>query len=218
MTLTGLPGFARRIDRLAASLRACRTSGANSLTRSFLVARARLMPQPSAMTANSPLEHTTSALSASAIERVAASMRDQPWGVTEEQGRLLYDFVLRERPERILELGCGIGTSACYMTAALAQLGRGMLTSIDCNPELPDWVSRTFDKVDLAFRNHHELVISATSYNDELMRIIASQTPRWRLRTSLRFLLHRWCSHVGGGRMCLLPLREATKARKVDLI
>ena len=59
------------------------------------------------------------------------------------------------------------------MAAALAQLERGMVTSIDCNPELPGWVSRTFDKVDPVFRNYHRLIISATSYNDELMRIIA---------------------------------------------
>ena len=37
----------------------------------------------------------------------------------------------REKPEQILELGCGIGTSACYMAAALAELGRGRVTSID---------------------------------------------------------------------------------------
>ena len=70
------------------------------------------------------------------IDRVAAAMRDQPWGVTEEQGRLLYSFILREEPEQILELGCGIGTSACYMAAALAELGRGRVTSIDRNPDL----------------------------------------------------------------------------------
>jgi hypothetical protein len=55
-------------------------------------------------------------------------------------------------------------------------MGRGMVTSIDCNPELPEWVSRTFDKVDPALREHHELVISPTSYNDELMKVIASRT------------------------------------------
>lgn len=39
------------------------------------------------------------------LKVVADAMRDQPLGVTEDQGRQLYDFVLREKPERILELG-----------------------------------------------------------------------------------------------------------------
>jgi predicted O-methyltransferase YrrM len=110
------------------------------------------------------------------IDRVAAAMQDQPWGVTEEQGRLLYSFILREEPEQILELGCGIGTSACYMAAALAELGRGRVTSIDRNPDLPEWVARTFAKVSPEFQRHHELVISATSYNDHLLKIIETQT------------------------------------------
>jgi predicted O-methyltransferase YrrM len=113
---------------------------------------------------------------ASPIDRVAIAMRDQPWGVTEQQGRLLYDFVLREKPERILELGCGIGTAACYMAAALAELGRGKVTSIDRNPDLPKWVARTFGKVDPTFESHHELILSPTSYNDHLMEMIERQT------------------------------------------
>jgi predicted O-methyltransferase YrrM len=107
---------------------------------------------------------------------VAEAMRDQPWGVTQDQGRKLYEFVLREKPERILELGCGIGTSACYMSAALAQLGRGKITSIDLNPDLPAWVDKTFAKVAASLRSHHELLLSETSYNDELMWIIDGQT------------------------------------------
>ncbi len=107
---------------------------------------------------------------------VAAAMRDQPWGVTEDQGRQLYDFVLREKPERILELGCGIGTSACYMSAALSVLGRGKITSIDRNPDLPEWIDKTFAKVPDTLRQYHELILSETSYNDELMWMIESQT------------------------------------------
>jgi hypothetical protein len=39
------------------------------------------------------------------IDQVASAMRDQPWGVSESEGRLLFDLILREKPERILELG-----------------------------------------------------------------------------------------------------------------
>jgi predicted O-methyltransferase YrrM len=109
------------------------------------------------------------------IAQVVEAMRDQPWGATEEQGRLLYDFVLEHRPERILELGAGIGTSACYMASALSELGSGKITSIDINPDLPEWIDRTFAKVSPDARKHHELIISATSYNDELMWMIEAQ-------------------------------------------
>jgi predicted O-methyltransferase YrrM len=110
------------------------------------------------------------------FDDVAEAMREQPWGVTRDQGRQLYEFVLREKPEKILELGCGIGTSACYMSAALAKLGRGKITSIDRNPDLPEWIDRTFAKVPAALRQHHELILSETSYNDELMWLIEGQT------------------------------------------
>jgi predicted O-methyltransferase YrrM len=122
------------------------------------------------MTASNPLSETFS------IDVIVRGMRDQPWGVTEEQGRRLYEFVLREKPEQILELGCGIGTSACYMAAALAKLGRGKIMSIDCNPDLPEWVERTFAKVPAQVRQYHQLILSRTSYNDELMNIIDAQT------------------------------------------
>lgn len=62
------------------------------------------------------------------VENVTAAMRTQPWGVTEDPGRFLFEFVLREQPEQILEVGSGIGTSACYVSAARALLGRGMVS------------------------------------------------------------------------------------------
>lgn len=110
------------------------------------------------------------------IDSVVASMKDQPWGITEAQGRLLHEFVLRERPRAILELGCGIGTSACYMAAALDACGAGKILSIDCNPELPHWVKATFAKLDPALQSFHEVRITATSYNDELMKLIETNT------------------------------------------
>lgn len=103
-------------------------------------------------------------------------MADQPWGINQKQGRLLYEFICKERPREILELGCGIGTSACYISAALAEIGLGQVTSIDRNPDLPDWVDRTFSKVDPTWKVHHKLIISPSSYNDELLHFIENQT------------------------------------------
>jgi predicted O-methyltransferase YrrM len=130
------------------------------------------------------------------IDDVVAAMRSQEWGVTEEQGRLLFDFILREKPRFILELGCGIGTSALYISAALEHLGQGRVLSIDRNPDLPDWVARTFAKLDPELRRFHELIVSQTSYNDELMRLISKQTRDGRCEPLFDFCFidgaHTW--------------------------
>jgi len=110
------------------------------------------------------------------IDAVVAAMSSQPWGITEEQGRMLFEFILREKPGSILELGCGIGTSACYMAAALEKCGGGRILSIDRNPDLPGWVSETFGKLDSKLQRFHELLLTSSSYNDELMNLIIRQT------------------------------------------
>lgn len=110
------------------------------------------------------------------IDLIVDAMSDQPWGVTEEQGRELYQFVLQERPEQILELGCGIGTSACYIAGALEELGQGTITSIDRNPGLPEWVARTFAKVPGDLSKYHQVVIDPASYNNHLLHLIEAQT------------------------------------------
>jgi len=51
--------------------------------------------------------------------------------ITPENARTLYDMILREKPVRILELGIAHGTATCIMAAALHELGRGSVTSVD---------------------------------------------------------------------------------------
>jgi predicted O-methyltransferase YrrM len=43
----------------------------------------------------------------------------------------LYKLILREKLDRILELGIAHGTATCYMAAALQELGRGKITCVD---------------------------------------------------------------------------------------
>ena len=51
--------------------------------------------------------------------------------VMPEMAKDLYQFILREKPINCLELGFGHGASSCYLAAALDELGRGHLTSVD---------------------------------------------------------------------------------------
>lgn len=62
------------------------------------------------------------------------------------------------------------------MAAALDELGTGKITSIDSNPDLPDWIAKTFAKAHTKLSRHHELIVSETSYNDELMWMIEQHT------------------------------------------
>lgn len=72
-----------------------------------------------------------------------------PWigrlrAIDNESGKILYDFVLEAKPERILEIGFFHGKSTHFMAAALDELGRGQITSIDleevrsCTPSILD--------------------------------------------------------------------------------
>ena len=51
--------------------------------------------------------------------------------ITKENGRYLYDLILREKLTNILELGIAHGTATCYMAAALHELGEGSVTAVD---------------------------------------------------------------------------------------
>lgn len=51
--------------------------------------------------------------------------------ITKENGRYLYDLILREKLTNVLELGIAHGTATCYMAAALHELGEGSVTAVD---------------------------------------------------------------------------------------
>ncbi|MGH2728500.1 MAG: class I SAM-dependent methyltransferase [Actinomycetota bacterium] len=88
------------------------------------------------------------------------------------QGRRIYDFILEHRMTDVLELGTAHGTSACYMAAALHQVGRGRVLTID----RPDSLQRDpniFELLDrTGLKPFVEVVTSPSSYDWELMKII----------------------------------------------
>src|SRR3954470_14611095 len=59
--------------------------------------------------------------------------------MTAAQGKVIYEHVLEAKPVEILELGTARGVSSAYMAAALDELGRGKITTLDraqlvCDP------------------------------------------------------------------------------------
>ena len=63
-------------------------------------------------------------------EEVRKEVAGTPY-LTPERGKVLYDFIISERPQECLELGFAHGVSTCYIAAALEANGSGHLTSVD---------------------------------------------------------------------------------------
>jgi predicted O-methyltransferase YrrM len=110
------------------------------------------------------------------FEKVAELVAGVPM-TPREDGRILYEFIVGQQATQILELGFAHGTSTCYMAAALDELGRGHITTIDNQsarrrtPSLPDLLKRLALPEDTV-----TYIFADTSYNWELMRLIEANT------------------------------------------
>lgn len=90
-------------------------------------------------------------------------------------GKLLYDFVVESGAESVLELGFAHGNSTCYLAAALHELGRGSVLTIDRE----DARDRKPNILELLRRTDLEAfatpVFAHTSYNWELLHLLEQQ-------------------------------------------
>lgn len=73
-----------------------------------------------------------------------------------EQGRAVYQFILDNKVSDIIEIGTAYGKSACYMAAALHELGRGSVTTLD----VPEAASKVPNAETLAKRCGLEAFVS----------------------------------------------------------
>ncbi|MBJ6751549.1 class I SAM-dependent methyltransferase [Geomonas anaerohicana] len=51
--------------------------------------------------------------------------------MTPDEGKKVYDFIINNELTECLELGFAYGVSSCYVAAALDEMGKGHLTSVD---------------------------------------------------------------------------------------
>lgn len=109
------------------------------------------------------------------FQEVDAIVRDLT-GIPSAWGRRLYDFVLAQRPQALLELGFCHGKSSCYMAAALHELGTGRLTTVDMDSALErrPHVHELLAKTGLA--SFVDVVTGPTSYTWFLKKDIESAT------------------------------------------
>jgi predicted O-methyltransferase YrrM len=64
------------------------------------------------------------------FDSVRKAVEDVPV-MSAAQGRVVYDHIIESECTNVLELGTHNGTSAAYMAAALHELGRGRVTTLD---------------------------------------------------------------------------------------
>lgn len=106
------------------------------------------------------------------FDEIAESIAGVPH-IVPERGRELYDFVLAERPREVIELGFAHGASTCYIAAALDELGKGHITTLDTvrarnrKPSLSELLSRT-------------------GLREWVRPVYANRTYTWELRKLLR--------------------------------
>lgn len=113
-----------------------------------------------------------------------------------ELGKQLYDFVVERSVRSVLELGFAHGASTCYMAAALARNGGGIVVTMDNpsalrrEPNIHELLARTSLEALVA------PIVAANSYTWELMKLIECQTAGDQCRPLFDFAFidgaHSW--------------------------
>ena len=115
--------------------------------------------------------------------------------MTPDDGKVVYDLILKANATNCLELGFAHGTGSCYMGAALQETG-GRLISID-NQSAKDRDPNIVDQLKKAgLEDVVQPIFAPTSYNWELMRLIEEHTHGGVCRPFLDFCYidgsHQW--------------------------
>lgn len=112
------------------------------------------------------------------------------YGMGSESGKILYDFVLNNDIQNILELGFAHGRSTCYMAAALSKKGVGSIKAMDLLNPKKVFKGIRFSSIGLRrgkpkiislleeakFDSFVKPVFANSSYNWELMKLIEERT------------------------------------------
>lgn len=109
------------------------------------------------------------------FEKVHSTIKGIPF-ISEANARELYDFVIANKFSSCLELGFAHGAASCYIAAALDELGKGKLTSVDLLNQ--DWQKPSIEELleKLGLGKYVEIKREATGYNWFLHDVIAENS------------------------------------------
>ena len=68
-----------------------------------------------------------------------ANIVDKVAYISKTNANYIYDFIIENKIQNILELGIAHGTATCYMAAALNKLGAGKITAVDLQSVAKDF-------------------------------------------------------------------------------
>jgi predicted O-methyltransferase YrrM len=97
-------------------------------------------------------------------------------GIPSERGKILYDFILKNKIQNMLELGFAHGKSTLFAAAALDEIGSGSIITIDLKNSInrkPN-IDALLRKSELA--NYVKPIYADRSYTWELMKMIDEGT------------------------------------------
>ncbi len=131
------------------------------------------------------------------FKKIAGHVGEVPF-MPPERGQLVYEFVRKVQPDKVLELGFAHGTSSCYIAAAMQENGKGKLTTIDnksARDRTPDIFS-LMEKTGLG--DFIEPVFTERSYNWELMKMLERNSSDGRIEAQFDLVFidggHTWDS------------------------
>ncbi|MEO0794685.1 MAG: class I SAM-dependent methyltransferase [Verrucomicrobiota bacterium] len=97
--------------------------------------------------------------------------------ITEQNARILYDLIIKEKATNILELGIAHGTATCYMAAAIEELGGGKITAVDLLSVKDSFKPSAEEQLEsTGLSKYAEVVRMHTGYNWFLHNEIVKQT------------------------------------------
>lgn len=106
------------------------------------------------------------------FDDVDAAIAGVPF-MTTKQGRLVHEFIVKNKLGRVLELGFAHGKSTCYLAAAASELGGDAhvltIDNLSAQDRSPN-IHQLLDKCGLA--EHVTPVFAKTSYTWELMKLL----------------------------------------------
>lgn len=98
------------------------------------------------------------------------------FGVGEKNAKMLYDLIIEKQLYNILELGFAHGKSTCYMAAALDELKKGNITTIDIKIVMQNDPNIINLSKSLGLDKYISPIFSDISSNWELRKIIQQQS------------------------------------------
>jgi predicted O-methyltransferase YrrM len=92
-----------------------------------------------------------------------------------EAEKYLYDFIITNKPYTCIELGTGFGATACIMAAAMEELGRGQVITIDMYLHQPVNVNVLMQQCGIS-EKYLKSIVDPLGYNWYLADLIKQQS------------------------------------------